>query len=123
MCIDCRSWSGYGDELAWGAAWLAKATGDNYYLTKAEAIFDQYGLCWNNNFSWDNKAAGIKVIMFELTGNDKFKGCIDNFIEYIQHQAQYTPKGLLYINQWGSLRYASNVAHVCAQVKHTINHE
>ena len=30
------SWSGYGDELASGAAWLAKATGEESYLTKAE---------------------------------------------------------------------------------------
>ena len=33
------SWSGYGDELASGAAWLAKATGEESYLNKAENHF------------------------------------------------------------------------------------
>jgi endoglucanase len=100
---------------------LAKATGDNYYLAKAESLFDEHGLCDKNEFSWDNKAAGIKVLLLEQTGNAKYMGCVQKFIDYIQYQAQYTPKGLIYIDQWGTLRHASNVAHVCAQVKHILN--
>jgi endoglucanase len=114
--LNFRSWSGYGDELAWGAAWLAKATGENYYLKKAKAYFNEYGLCDKNDFSWDNKAAGTKVLLLELTGNKKYKRCAKKFVDYILYQAQYTPKGLIYINQWGTLRHASNMAHACAQV-------
>lgn len=33
-----RSWSGYIDELAWGAAWLHRATGEAAYLAKAESF-------------------------------------------------------------------------------------
>ena len=43
-----NSWSGYTDELAWGAAWLHKATKaagatDSDYLTKAEDYFQKTG--------------------------------------------------------------------------------
>jgi hypothetical protein len=69
--LNFRSWSGYGDELALGAAWLAKATGKNYYLKKAKAFFNECVLCDKNDFSWDNKAAGTKVLLLELTGNKK----------------------------------------------------
>ena len=31
-----RSWSGWQDELVWGAIWLYRATGDASYLAKAE---------------------------------------------------------------------------------------
>ncbi|WP_238441974.1 glycoside hydrolase family 9 protein [Streptomyces pratensis] len=33
-------WSGYQDELVWGAIWLHKATGDASYLAKAETYYD-----------------------------------------------------------------------------------
>ncbi len=34
-----RSWSGYWDELVWGALWLYQATNDASYLTKAETYY------------------------------------------------------------------------------------
>ncbi len=111
------SWNGYGDELAWAAAWLAKATGESHYLTTAEALFDEFSLCsMPTEFSWDNKVAGVQILMFELTGDAKYKACVDSFMNYLLYQAQYTPKGLIFIQEWGSLRHASNVAHACAQV-------
>lgn len=39
-----RSHSGYKDELAWGAAWLYRATNDPSYLTKAEKYYSDFGL-------------------------------------------------------------------------------
>ena len=36
-----KSWNGYGDELVWGAAWLAKATGDSGYADKAEQLWEE----------------------------------------------------------------------------------
>ncbi|TOF77699.1 hypothetical protein CGJ15_26735, partial [Vibrio parahaemolyticus] len=39
-----RSWSGYGDELAWAALWLNRATGDAAYLTKAQEHWDEFNL-------------------------------------------------------------------------------
>ncbi len=58
----CRSWSGYGDELLWGALWLYRATEDKSYLTKAQAAWDEFGLGEGaEQFSWDDKKAGAYV--------------------------------------------------------------
>ncbi len=57
------SWNGYNDELAWGAAWLFKATGDSSYLDLAESFYEEYGLDYTpTQFSWDDKTAGLQVI-------------------------------------------------------------
>ena len=117
----CSSWSGYGDELVWAAAWLAKATGDSQYLATAESLFDELGLGYTpTEFSWDNKVAGVQILLLDLTSNAKYKTLVDNFMNYVFNQAQYTPNGLIFINQWGSLRHASNVAHACAQVSYVM---
>merc|ERR1712209_20829 len=55
---------GYNDELAWGAAWLYKATGELSHLDSAT----------------------------------------------------YTPKGLIFVDNWGSNRHAGNNALLCAQL-------
>ena len=39
-----ESFSGYNDELVWGAAWLYRATKDRTYLTKAENYYNQFGM-------------------------------------------------------------------------------
>merc|ERR1712061_243909 len=113
-----NSWSGYGDELAWSAAWLAKVTGEDSYLSQAESLFDEGGLCTYvpTGFDWDNKIVGTYVLMYELTGDSKYSSCIDDWVNYILYQATYSPKGMIYIDQWGTLRHSSNVAHVCAQL-------
>ena len=57
-----RSWSGYQDELLWGAMWLYKATNDQKYLDYVRNNYDNFG---SGNtppeFSWDNKYAGVQV--------------------------------------------------------------
>ena len=58
-----RSWNGYGDELAWAAAWIHKASGDDAFLEMAVSLYDEFGLhypvTWG--FGWDNKITGIQV--------------------------------------------------------------
>ncbi len=39
-----QSWSGYQDELVWGALWLYRATNDATYLTKAESEYTKLGM-------------------------------------------------------------------------------
>lgn len=68
-CIDdqfllllCRSFSGYGDELAWSAIWLYRATGDTKYETRAKALWDEYSIQYSGyGFGWDNKFSGVQV--------------------------------------------------------------
>ncbi|KAG7174918.1 Endoglucanase E-4-like 7, partial [Homarus americanus] len=60
-----RSWSGYGDELCWGALWLYRATGNEAYLTKARAAWDEFDLGTDAiQFSWDDKRAGCYGMVF-----------------------------------------------------------
>ena len=57
-----RSWSGYGDELAWAALWLYKATKDSSYLDKAKNLYNEFNLgSWADQFAWDNKKPGVFV--------------------------------------------------------------
>ena len=59
VCGLFRSWSGYNDELCWGAAWLYKATGESQYKSKAETAMDQMGS--SEEYSWDSKHIGCYV--------------------------------------------------------------
>ena len=110
MLAFSSSWSGYGDELAWAAAWLAKATGESGYLDTARELFDEAGLCsWvPTGFDWDEKTVGVYVLMYELTGEARFKSCIDDWVNYILNEARYTPQGMIFIDQWGTLRHAAS---------------
>jgi endoglucanase len=54
--------------LLWAAAWLYQATNDQYYLnyaTQNAAAFG--GIGWAvTEFSWDNKYAGVQVLMSKV---------------------------------------------------------
>lgn len=60
--ILCSSFSGYDDELTWGAIWLYKATGETAYLTKAKGFWDEFNIgAGAVQFGWDDKRAGCYV--------------------------------------------------------------
>ncbi len=68
-----RSWSGYGDELLWGALWLYRATEDKSYLTKAQAAWDEFDLGEGaEQFSWDDKKAGAYVSLLTTKFNNQY---------------------------------------------------
>ena len=54
--------SGYGDELAWAAVWLYRATQNAAYLNDAKTFYQNYGLSGVSDFGWDNKGAGVQVL-------------------------------------------------------------
>ena len=56
--VHCRSLGGFKDELAWGAMWLHKATGEQAYLDKAEEFLNTK-IAWA--LSWGNKNVGAQV--------------------------------------------------------------
>lgn len=39
-----RSYSGYKDELVWGAIWLYRATKDTSFLSKATRYYNEFGM-------------------------------------------------------------------------------
>ncbi|CAF1081762.1 unnamed protein product [Rotaria sp. Silwood1] len=111
-----RSWSGYGDELAWAAAWLLRATGEQRYQTDVEKHFKEFGLDRRpNEFGWDDKIAGVQVLMAKITQQANYRQQAESFCNYIVRQVPKTPKGLVFIAQWGALRHAGNVAFLCLQ--------
>ena len=106
--------SHYVDELAWAAAWLYKATENPDYLQKAEKHFAESAELRNAGwgFSWDEKNAGVQMLMYELTGKDEYKTMIQHSLQrwLPGGSVPYTPKGLAWRIQWGVTRYSANTA-------------
>ncbi|KAF0300354.1 Endoglucanase E-4 [Amphibalanus amphitrite] len=107
--------SGYGDELAWAAAWLYRATNDQTYLDKAKGFFQEFSDLSGrpSEFSWDSKHAGVQLLMYQLTGESSYGSMVTQFCDWVKNNAPRSPKGMVYLNQWGSLRHVGNVAFIC----------
>ncbi|XP_066930293.1 endoglucanase F-like [Clytia hemisphaerica] len=99
--------SGFEDELAWAALWLYKTTGDPVYKDDYQK-FVENAPNKPTVFSWDDKWSAVKILALQLNLNPD-KSFFEDFKSYLSN-AEYTPKGLLYVDKYGSLRYASNLA-------------
>ncbi len=121
VIVDARayynSYSGYEDELAWSAAWLAKATGEAGYLAKAREFYanvrDREPMTWTH--TWDDKRYGVAILLAELTGDRKYFEDVNRWLNYWTvgengKRIATTSGGLAWLDQWGSLRYAANTA-------------
>ncbi|TYI83514.1 hypothetical protein E1A91_D05G298200v1 [Gossypium mustelinum] len=118
VCPFYCSYSGYKDELLWGAAWLFRATNDAYYYNflKTLGADDQPDI-----FSWDNKYAGAHVLLsrMALLGKDKnfeqFKQEAESFMCRILPNSpysttQYTQGGLMYKLPESNLQYVTSIS-------------
>jgi len=112
-----NSFSGYADELVWAAAWLYRATGDAAYLAKAESLYMENlaGRTMKWTHSWDDKSYGATILLAELTGKSIYKTTAEKWLNFWTigdsgSRISYTPGGLAWLDQWGSLRYASTTA-------------
>lgn len=117
-----RSWSGYQDELVWGAIWLYRATGDASYLAKAEAEYDKLGTepqtdtrAYKWTIAWDNKQFGAYVLLANLTGKQKYIDDANRWLDYWTvgvngEKVRTSPGGMAVLDTWGALRYAANTA-------------
>ncbi|PWA94043.1 endoglucanase 1 [Artemisia annua] len=119
VCPFYCSYSGYNDELLWGAAWIHRASQDNRYMSYIESNGQTDGSENDDfSFSWDDKRAGTKVLLAKTYLENK----IEQFQLYKQHsdnyicslipgspnsQAQYTPGGLLYKQSGSNLQYVT----------------
>ncbi len=106
------SYSGYWDELAWGAVWLYKATGDEKYLQKAKNYVEksQSAIYWAHN--WDNVSVGTYLLLAKITNNSSYHQKLQTHLNNWLYKLKKTPGGLVFLNQWGSLRYASTTAFI-----------
>jgi hypothetical protein len=119
-----RSWSGYVDELVWGAIWLYRATGDPAYLAKAEAEYANLAneqqtttKSYRWTIAWDDKSYGTYVLLAELTGKAQYFTDANRWLDYWTtgwngQRVRYSPGGQAHLDTWGSLRYAANTAFV-----------
>lgn len=118
-----NSWSGYADELSWGAVWLYLATDDQAYLDKAIAASELWGTNqqgdWDYKWThaWDDKHYGAQLLLARITGDAKFVQSTERNMEFwttgvtgTGERVTYTPGGLAHLDQWGALRYAANQA-------------
>ncbi|NEZ58644.1 glycoside hydrolase family 9 protein [Adonisia turfae] len=117
-----NSWSGYEDELAWGAAWLVKA-GESGYLSKAKDSYKGVNKQWTQ--SWDNKSYGTAVLLAQETGNSQYRNDAETWLDYWSNRngngITYTEGGLAWLDQWGSLRYSANTAFLAGIYSDTVN--
>ncbi len=118
-----NSWSGYQDELAWGAIWLYKATGDQEYLNKAENHYRGIPSTWTQ--SWDDKSYGTGILLAQETNQQKYRTDVERWLNYWSDDSgqgiKYTEGGLAWLDTWGSLRYAANTAFLAGVYSDTVN--
>src|SRR5918992_1232983 len=117
-----RSFSGYNDELVWGAIWLYRATGEAAYLDKAESYYANLSTeqqttikSYRWTTDWDDKSYGSYVLLARLTGKQRYIDDANRWLDYWTvgvngQRITYSPGGLAWLQQWGSLRYAANTA-------------
>ncbi|CAA6672897.1 unnamed protein product [Spirodela intermedia] len=112
------SYSGFQDELLWAAAWMYKATKESRFL---RFLTDNQG--WSsrtNEFSWDNKFAGVQVLLAKehaagATGLARYKTDADAFVCSLMPrssslQIRTTPGGLLFTRDTANIQYAAGAA-------------
>ncbi|MDP4179919.1 MAG: glycoside hydrolase family 9 protein [Bacillota bacterium] len=113
------SWSGFYDELTWASTWLYLATNDSTFLDKAQSYEPNWA---RENQSttikfkwaqcWDDKLMGSLLLLARATNKSLYKECIERHLDFWTtgsegSKVKYTPKGLAWLDTWGSLRYAT----------------
>ncbi|KAJ6680137.1 ENDO-14-BETA-GLUCANASE [Salix purpurea] len=122
VCPFYCSYSGYEDELLWGAAWLHKATKNPTYLNYIQVNGQALGAAqFDNIFGWDNKHAGARILLSKAFLVQKvqslhdYKDHADNFICSLIPGApfsstQYTPGGLLFKMNDSNMQYVTSTS-------------
>ncbi|KAL6210163.1 hypothetical protein ACLB2K_021100 [Fragaria x ananassa] len=136
VCPFYCSYSGFKDELMWGAAWLLTATNDAFYSNFLNSIG---GGDSPDIFSWDNKFAGAYVLLSRkaMLSNDKkfdsYKQQAEQFMCRIlpnspSSSTQYTQGGLIYKLPGSNLQYVTSItfllttySKLMSSTKHTFN--
>lgn len=105
--------SEYRDEMCVSAALLYLATNKTGYRSDAITFYNSYNPGrWA--YDWDDKTMLCDVLLYEITQETKYKSAVENFVtSYMPGgSVQYTPCGLAWRLEWGSLRYSANAAFI-----------
>ena len=128
--------SSYLDELAWAAAWLGRATSGEqpgggspttagtsaWFLVRARSYWgragaEHRGLANSLAHFWSETYAAAAVLLAADTGGPEYSAYLWRFAQAHvggSWPLSYTPAGLSYRHQWGSLRMATGSATVIA---------
>ncbi|KAJ8946377.1 hypothetical protein NQ314_008907 [Rhamnusium bicolor] len=108
----------YGDELTWAALWLFKATQDSKYSKDAEKYYREFNISQEipNSFFYNKKVVGLQILLAESIGSDEYSDAVGQFCDNSADNQLRTPKGLLYIDKFGTLSHAANIAFACLRV-------
>lgn len=119
-------YGGFYDELSWAGVWLYLATGEATYLTKAESYVANWGkegqstdIAYKWTQSWDDVHYGAGLLLAKVTGKSVYKSFMEMYLDYWTtgyngSRITYTPKGLAWLDSWGSLRYATTTAFLAS---------
>ncbi|XP_051151225.1 endoglucanase 6-like [Andrographis paniculata] len=121
-----RSVSGYADELLWAAAWMYKATNNQYYLNylgnNGEALG---GTGWAmTEFGWDVKYAGVQTLVAKFLMAGKGGRNTPVFRRYQEkaeffmcsclgkgtNNVQRTPGGLIFRQRWNNMQFVTSAS-------------
>ncbi|KAL6529164.1 Esterase/lipase/thioesterase [Orobanche gracilis] len=126
--------NGYQDELLWGAAWLHKASRRRKYreyIVRNEVVLRAGDTI--NEFGWDNKHAGINVLLSKevLMGRVKdlkqFQINADGFICSLvpgisTTQVQYSPGGLLFKSGGSNMQHVTSLSFLLLAYSNYASH-
>ncbi|GFQ03145.1 endoglucanase 8 [Phtheirospermum japonicum] len=126
--------NGYQDELLWGAAWLHKASRRRQYreyIVRNEVVLRAGDTI--NEFGWDNKHAGINVLLSKevLMGRAKdlkqFQINADGFICSLlpgisNAQVQYSPGGLIFKAGGSNMQHVTSLSFLLLAYSNYLSH-
>lgn len=121
------SYSGYGDELASGAAWLYKATGEQSYLTKAEDYFkNRVGGLGDWSWASDDHSYGAAVILAQESDDPFFQNQVEGWLDkWINGDGNinYTEGGFAHRTNWASIPLTGSAAYLAQLYNDTVRED
>ena len=120
---DMYKTSSWVDDCMYAANWLYMATGEKSYLDKIESDYipqfpkeeqsSDRKYTWG--FCWDDTSQGAALLYAINTGKQEWIDHVSHHLDYWidgygGKRVDYTPDGLAWLFQWGSLRHATSTA-------------
>ena len=114
--------SHFYDELFYAANWLYIATKDDSYLDKAKSYIPNLGtelgqgdtLKYSWTHCWDDAQQGGTLLYAINTGDATWKAQVKKHLDYWKDTKDLVSGGLVYVSNWGCLRYATTVGFITA---------
>jgi len=103
---------GYLDDLTWAAVWLYLKTKDSAYLDKAKSYIPITTLGGHWTHCWDDVSYGAALKLAQITRDTNYAHVVEVNLDWWLPGGglTYTPGGLAWLDNWGSLRYATTAA-------------